>query len=334
MTFGVSGSQARMDAMVEAIRAVPGVEGVAAVNGGVPFGGGYARSSIYLPGRGELMDEDLVDLRQVTAGYLEVLRVPLVAGRFLTEEDTSSRAKVIVVNESAASRYWPGQNPIGQHVGHSIEDGLRTVVGIVGDIRHLGPERPRRAEMYVPLEANIGVSLVIRTAGDPMGTLPAVKRAVWSVAPDQFVPAQDVTLESRFARLIAKRRFNMALLGLLGVLALVIAATGVYGVMAYVVSQRTQEIGVRMALGARPADVMSMVMSRAGWLVASGLAIGMAAAWLLAAGVQPFLFLVASHDWRVFAVSVMVLGVSGIIACVIPARRAARVDPLIALRGD
>ena len=324
----------RLRAIADAVGRVPGVEGAAAVNGGVPLTGSYMRSGVYLPGRDELTGDDSVDLRQVSAGYLEVLRVPLIAGRYLTEEDVATGAKVIVVNESAAARYWPGRSALGQQMGHNIEDGMRTVIGVVGDIRHLGPEGARRQEVYVPLDATTGASLVVRTAGDPMALLPAVKRAVWSVDPDQYVPSIDVTLESHLAQMVAQRRFNMALLALLGVLALVIAAAGVYGVMAYVVSQRTQEIGVRMALGARPADVVSMVMSRAGLLVISGLAIGGAAAWYLSAGVRTFLFLVAPNDWRVFAVSIVVLGVSGMAACAIPARRAARVDPLIALRGD
>jgi ABC-type antimicrobial peptide transport system permease subunit len=216
---------------------------------------------------------------------------------------------------------------------HDVDDGMRTVVGIVGDIRHLGPEGSRRQEAYVPFTGN-SASLVIRTAGDPMTTLPAVKRAVWSVDRDQIVPDDNVTLESHLDALVAQRRFSVALLALLGVLALVIAAAGVYGVMAYVVSQRTQEIGVRMALGARPADVVSMVMGRASLLVAAGLAIGCALAWYVSTGVQSFLFLIASNDWRVFAASAVVLGLTGMAACALPARRAAHVDPLIALRGD
>lgn len=324
----------RLRAIVGAVGRVPGVEAAAAVNGGVPLTGSYSRSGVYLPGRDELTGEDSVDLRHVSAGYLELLRVPLIAGRYLTEEDVAAAAQVIVVNESAAARYWPGRSALGQQMGHNIEDGMRTVIGVVGDIRHLGPEGARRQEVYVPLDATTGASLVVRTAGDPMTLLPAIKRAVWSIDPDQYVPSIDVTLESHLDQMVAQRRFNMALLALLGVLALVIAAAGVYGVMAYVVSQRTQEIGVRMALGARPADVVSMVMSRAGLLVAAGLLIGGAAAWYLSAGVQSFLFLVAPNDWRVFAVSIIVLGVSGMAACAIPARRAARVDPLIALRGD
>ena len=327
-------------AMLEAVGRVPGVAGTAAVNGGVPLTGSYMRTGVTLP-EGQvaaissdvadaLSDAESIDLREVTTGYLELLELPLIKGRYLTDADAEGG---IVINEAAALKYWPGRDALGQQIAVDDRKRMRTVVGIVGDIRHLGPEGARRQEAYVPFNGTSG-ALVIRTAGDPMSVLPAVKRAVWSVDSDQVIPDTNVTLESHLDALVAQRRFSMALLALLGGLALVIAVAGVYGVMAYVVSQRTQEIGVRMALGARPADVVSMVMGRAGLLVTAGLAIGCAAAWYVSKGVQTFLFLIASNDWRVFAASAIVLGVAGIAACAVPARRAAHVDPLIALRGD
>jgi putative ABC transport system permease protein len=164
--------------------------------------------------------------------------------------------------------------------------------------------------------------------------LPAIKRAIWSVNPSQYVADTDVTLEGNLERMTAERRFSMALLALLGVLALVIAAAGVYGVMAYTVSQRRQEIGVRMALGARPGDVLRMILTNAAVLVATGLVIGSAAAWALSATVKRFLFQVAPGDWRILAAAAIVLAASAGIACLVPARRAARIDPLIALRAD
>lgn len=321
----------KLQAMVEAVARVPGVERAAAVNGGVPLTGSYMRSNVVLPGRETLTGADTVDLREVSAGYLELLGIPLRAGRYLTEDDIRSGASVIVINETAARRYWPGEQALGRQMAHGDDEGMRTVVGIVGDIRHLGPEGSRRQEVYVPLEETSGASIVVRTTGEPAASLPNIRRAVWSVDPRQYVP-NDVTLSEMLSQMVAQRRFNMALLALLGVMALVIAAAGVYGVMAYVVSQRTQEIGVRMALGARPADVVSMVMGRAGLLIAAGLAIGGAGAWVAAEGVQPFLFLVGSNDWRIFATAGAALAAAGLVACLLPARRAARVDPLIALR--
>ena len=317
--------------VIDALRAIPGVVGAGGVNGGAPLTGSYMRDGVTLPGRARLESEaDSIDVREVSPGYLEVLRVPLRAGRMLTEDDFRSGAKVAVVNEAAAAKYWPGASPLGQQLTINPNDGMLTVVGVVGDIRHLGPEEPRRQEAYLP-RSGAG-TVIVRTAGDPAPLMPAIRRAIWQIKPNQYLGDPDDTLQRHFDRIVAARRFNMALLSLLGVLALVIAAAGVYGVMAYTVSQRRQEIGVRMALGARPADVLRMVMQNAGVLVGAGLLIGSAAAWALSATVKRFLFLVAPDDWRILVVAAAVLSVTAAVACLIPARRAARIDPLIALR--
>ena len=324
----------RLNGLLAAVAAVPGVERVAAVNGGVPLTGSYMRTPVFLPANEGREAAEMIDLREVTAGYLELLRIPLVRGRYLTEDDVRSRALVIVINEAAAARYWPGTDALGQQIAYNRADGMRTVVGIVGNIRHLGPEGQLRQEGYVPFPPSGAASIVLRTTGEPEDTLPLIKRAVWSVDPRQYIPERDLTLSGLLSGSMAQRRFNMALLSLLGMMALVIAAAGVYGVMAYIVSQRRQEIGVRMALGARPGDVVVMVMKRAGVPMVAGLAIGGAAAWLVAEGVQPFLFLVASNDRRIFAAAALSLAAAGLVACALPARRAARVDPLVALRTD
>jgi putative ABC transport system permease protein len=209
-------------------------------------------------------------------------------------------------------------------------------VGVVADIRHLGPESPSRQECYIPLAQNetIGATLVMRTAGDPVAVLPAVKAAIWSVNNEQRLTGDIVTLEGYMDRLIAQRRFNMALLALFGVLGLIIAAVGIYGVMAYVVAQRTKEIGVRMALGATPRDVVGMILGRASLLMLLGLVIGGAGAWYLSAGVRTFLFEVEPANAGIVAASIAALAAAGLLASAIPARRAATVDPLIALRHE
>jgi predicted lysophospholipase L1 biosynthesis ABC-type transport system permease subunit len=252
----------------------------------------------------------------------------------MNARDTETSQPVVVVNEAAARKYWPDRDALGQTI--KINDQDLTVVGIVGDIRHLGLETPPRQESYVPFtQADvIGMTLAIRTPGDPLAVLPAVKSAIWSVNRDQRLASEIMTLERYMDRLIAQRRFNMALLALFGVLGLVIAAVGIYGVMAYVVAQRTNEIGVRMALGATAGHVVGMVLTRAGVLLILGLALGGVGSWYLSTLVRTYLFEIEPQDLRVFALALVTLAAAGLIASAVPARRAASVDPLVALRHE
>ena len=321
--------------VIEAVSRVPGVQTVGAVSGGLPLTGSWSRTNVTLPGRGELKgDGDDIDRRSVTPNYLELLRIPLLKGRYLTGDDRPGSPLVVVINDAAAQRYWPGQNPIGQHM--TMNDRDLTVVGVVGNIRHLGPEIAPRQECYMPLSQDVqyGVALVVKTSAYSMSVLPAVKDAIWSINREQRLTGDTVTLEKYMDRLIAQRRFNMAVLALFGVLGLVIAAVGIYGVMAYVVAQRTSEIGVRMALGATRGHVVSMVLRRAGALIGVGLLIGGVGAWSLSALVKTFLFGVQPNDPRIFVGALVVLASAGLVASAVPARRAATVDPLVALRGE
>jgi putative ABC transport system permease protein len=277
---------------------------------------------------------DDIDRRSVSANYLQLLRIPLPKGRYLADNDREGSTPVLVINQATAQRYWPGQDALGQHI--RLNDRERVVVGIVGNIHHLGPETAPRQECYIPAsqDRQFGSTLAIRTARDPVAVLPAVKAAIWSINREQRLTGDTVTLERYMDRLIAQRRFNMAVLALFGVLGLVIAGVGIYGVMAYVVAQRTNEIGVRMALGATRGNVVAMVLRRASGLMAFGLAIGGAGAWYLSAGVKSFLFEVPPNDLGIFAAALAVLASAGLLASALPARRAASVDPLIALRSE
>jgi putative ABC transport system permease protein len=263
---------------------------------------------------------------------LQLLRVPLLRGRYLGSDDRESSTPVIVVNQAAAQLYWRGQDALGRHITVNKKD--RVVVGVVGNIHHLGPEIPPRQECYVPAAQNSqgGGTLVVRTQSDPMRVLPAVKSAVWSLNPEQRFSGDSFTLEQYLDRLIAQRRFSMAVLGLFGALGLVIAAVGIYGVMAYVVAQRTTEIGVRMALGATRGSIVAMVLRRASALVAVGLVIGGVTSWYLSTGVKTLLFEIQPNDIRIFAGALTVLAAAALLASALPARRAASVDPLKALR--
>ena len=329
---------AYVDQMLEAVRRVPGAEMVGAVSGGLPLTGSWSRTGVEIPGRPKLEgDDDSIDRRTVTANYLQLLRVPLIRGRYLTDTDREGSPDVVVINQAAARKYWPNEEAIGQRV--KINSKERTVVGVVGDIRHLGPETPPRQECYIPFtqEQNIGATLVIRTGADPLSVLPAVKSAIWSVNKEQRLTGDTLTLEAYMDRLIAQRRFNMAVLALFGVLGLVIAAAGIYGVMAYIVAQRTNEIGVRMALGATRGKVVSMVLGRAAVLIIAGLALGGGAAWLLTKGLKSlegFLFQIEPTNVAVLIAALATLACAGLAASALPARRAASVDPLVALRHE
>lgn len=320
---------------IDAVRRVPGVEAAGAVSGGLPLTGNWSRSSVELPDRGELAGpENMIDVRRVSPDYLEVLRVPLLRGRHLTTFDRASTPLVVLVNDVAARKYWPGQDALGQRI--TVADKERVVVGVVGNIRHLGPETPPRQEAYVPMaqEGVRAATLVVRTTRPALEILPAVKAAIRSVNPDQRFKSDVTTLDGYLDRLIGQRRFLMAVTAMLGLLGLAIATTGVYGVMAYAVAQQTAEIGLRMALGATPGRILRTVLRQAAGAIAAGVAIGGAGAWWLGASVRAFLFGVRPDDVGVYVAAAAGLALAGLVASAVPARRAAVVDPLVALRHE
>jgi hypothetical protein len=268
----------------------------------------------------------------VTPDYFPQLGMRLVRGRLFSTEDRPGSLPVVIINERAANKYWPGQDPLGEHV--DIQGIDRVVVGVVRDIRQYGPELPPRQTAFVPWgqDPSSGGELLVRTSVDPMTILPAVKAAIWSVTPGQVFGPEAATLEELLDRIIAPRRFNMALLGILGALGLAIAAAGIFGVMAYVVSQRTAEIGIRMALGATRGQIISMVLRSATTFIVTGLSVGALAAWYVSSFAEAFLFQIRPTDLRVFAAALMLLALTGLAAAAVPARRAGSVDPLRSLR--
>jgi putative ABC transport system permease protein len=269
----------------------------------------------------------------VTPEYHRALRIPLKEGRLFEATDRKNAPNVVIINEAATKKYFPGEAALGRSVKINDED--RTIVGIVGDVHQSSLETEPRTEAYVPVgqaRTSFG-ELVIRTSGDPYQVLPAVKAAVLQVLPD--VPLRNVrTMGEVLSRRVAQRRLNMLLLGLFGLLGLVISAVGIYGVMAYVVAQRTREIGVRMALGATRSNVMTMVLRSAGVMVTIGLVVGGIGAWYLSAAAKTFLFRLEANDPRAFAAAVVALSLAALLASAIPARRAASVDPMVALRAE
>jgi predicted permease len=323
-------------AVVDQVRRVPGLAAVALAWGTQPLVTGNDRLTITVPGQPAFdQPDDWADEKYITPDYFKVLGVPLVRGRVFTDLDTTPGApQAAILNDVAAARYFGAADPIGTIVG---ADGNRTVVGIVRSTRLQGPEAELRPEVYVPLNWQHAfgsplVTLMMRTTRDPGSFIPTIRAAIRTAAPD-LVVADPQTYDDRFARIVAQRKFNMIVLALFGLLAIAIAAAGIYGVMAYLVEQRTQEIGVRMALGAEPARVARMVLMRASVYMTIGLAIGLTGGWLLSRFVQAFLFNLDAHDPIVYVSVAALLVATGLLASFIPARRAARVDPVDALRA-
>jgi putative ABC transport system permease protein len=313
--------------IVDQLSDAPGVLHVAAVAGMAPLSGGISVTTIPIGDR-----VISLSLRRVTPDYHRALGIPLRKGRLFDSNDSNGAPSVVVINDSAARQYFPGEDPVGRTLP---VEGVRTVVGVVGDVLQASLEGTALPEAYLPLAQSRapGGELVVRTGGNPYDVLSAVKAAVFSVLPD--VPLRNVrTMDEVMAKHIAQRRLNMLLLGLFGVLGLVIAAVGIYGLMAYIVAQRTREIGVRMALGATQSSVVRMVLRNAAVLVAMGLAIGVIASWCLSAVSRAFLFRLEPTDPRAFAAAALALLAAALVASAIPARRAAVVDPMVSLRTE
>ena len=271
----------------------------------------------------------------VTPRYFETLQVPLKAGRAFSDRDTDQAPKVVIVNETMARQLWPGENPVGRRIWiWRDEKGDREIVGVVGDTR-TSLDAQAGSQMYVPFaqDATWGLSLVIRTTEDPSSLAPVLRNQIRSV--DKGIALYNVrTLEDVVATSMAPRRTPMLLLSSFAAVAMLLAMLGIYGVTAYYVTQRTHEIGVRIALGAQLKDVLALVLTRGVALALIGIAIGLGGAFALTRYLTTLLFGVRPLDWATFAVVALVLVVVAVLACAIPARRAAKVDPLIALRYE
>lgn len=318
--------------IVGRVRRIPGV--VAAAMGPVPMGSSnFITTSLTIPGKFDITAGESIGIRSVTPDYHRVLNIPLRSGRLFESTDRKDALPVAILNEAAARKYFPREDPVGRSI--QLEGTRTTIVGVVGDVHQTSIEMGPRAEAYTPMEQGyvIGTEILIRTRGNPYDVLPQVKAAVFAVLPD--VPLRNIkTLEELISTRIAQRKVTMLLLGLFGLLGLVISSVGVYGVMAYIVSRRAREIGVRMALGATRSNVMRMIFLNGCILVVSGLILGGIGAWYLSAVAKTFLFSIEPTDPRAFAAAVLLLAAAGLMASAIPARRAANVDPMVALRAE
>ncbi len=263
------------------------------------------------------------------------MRIPVVDGRGLASTDVKGAEPVCLVNEAFAARFWPGQKALGKRIARGDSDEWRTVVGVVHDAKAFNPDAEPAITVYHSIYQVAPNSryVVVRSVGDPSELRGPVEHEIHALDPD--LPVYDVaTMDERFSTVLARRRFAMALLGTLAAVAVALAAVGIYGVLGYSVAQRTHEIGIRMALGARRWDVSRLVVRQALAMVALGIAAGLGAALVLTRAMASLLFGVSQTDAPTFAAVAGVLAVVALVASYVPARRATKVDPMVALRHD
>jgi predicted permease len=278
------------------------------------------------------------DYRLASAGYFSAMRIPLLRGRSFDSSDQPNAPNAAVVSQSIAQKYWPNENPIGQTIQFGNMDGdlrLLHIVGVVGDVHNYGVDVPAVPTIYgnaLQRMPSSSLTLVVRGQSEPSALIPAMRDAVRSLDPQ--LPLKFRTLDQVFSSSLDQRRFSLVIFGVFGVAALLLAAMGIYGVTSYAVAQRTQEIGLRMALGAQTSDVLKLVLKNGMSMAFIGAAIGLAGAYALTRVMSSLLFEVVPTDLATFiTVSVSLIAVA-LLACFIPARRATKVDPLVALRYE
>ena len=319
------------------VRNLPGMQSVAAASH-PPFS--YAdRWPFAVEGRTTPEQRMSADNRVVSPTYYDVMGIPLLRGRTFTEQDNAGQPGVAIVNEAMARRTWGDEDPIGKRIivyvsGRELP---MTVVGLVGDSRQMTLEQPVAPEMNFPI-AQVGqvlrrFNLVVRAHAEPTSLVPAIRAAVWKLDPQ--LPLYNITtMEAAVQQTVSVRRFALFVLGLFAAVALLLALSGIYGVIGHAVAQRTREIGIRIALGAARRDVLRMILSEGGKLAAAGVVLGLVGSYVMTHFLRALLYGVTPTDPLTFALVAVLLLATALIACWIPARRASRVDPMIALRAE
>jgi predicted permease len=326
--------------VIERLKTLPGVRAAGGANP-LPLSGGEEGSGFVIAGRwppapGEVFN---AGRRWVSPDYFKVMGIRLQTGRAFTESDGSGAPRVLIINEAFVRTFFPDKDPIGKRLffnrGSDGGYAWREIVGVVKDVKHSALDSDPKPEMYFPFSQfpSWNMTLVARTSGDPMSLVAAARRQVLAVDPNQAI-SNVSTMEQLMDNSVSQRRFNMLLLSIFAAISLVLAAVGIYSVLAYSVAQRTQEIGVRMALGARAANVLKLIIGQGMVLVLIGAALGLAAAFALTRVLTGLLYGVSPTDPATFAmIALLLLGVA-LVACYLPARRATKVDPIIALRFE
>jgi len=346
-----------IDRVADRLRNLPGVVSVAAVNvpplnkAGIPLS-----TSFLIQGRpappssnsasGSQQPDQTANCFAITPSFFATMKVPLMRGRDFNDRDTAEAPLVMIINKTLARQFFPRENPIGQQVTLDIapNERPREIIAVVGDTLTSRLEREHTPAVYVPhlqqtpqfagpmVYFRTGMYFVIRSSAEPTNLANAVKRAVAEVDPNTPVAGLR-TLEENLNDQVSDMRIYMLLLGLFGIVSVILAATGIYGVMAYSVAERTREIGIRMALGARSVDVLGMILRQAGGMIAAGVAIGTAGAVSLTGLIQSALYGITPTDPGTYGAVCVLLVLIALLACAIPTRRAVRVDPTVALRS-
>ena len=327
-----------LQSATERIEALPGVVAAGAINA-PPLTGWSAHRNFTIPGQPILPygEQTTAGFHVVTPHYFQAMRIHLSRGRYFDTHDREDGPGVVIVNETLARRFFPNEDPIGKQI--SVADGatpaIREIVGVVGDTRHEQLADAPDPEIYRPFgQADWPFAgIAVRTSGDPLALAAAVRNAIWSVNKEQPIDAL-ITLEQRAATSLAPRRANVMLLSLFAAIAVLLAAVGIYGVIAYSVSRRTQEIGIRMAMGARGRQVTVMVLGKAMMLALGGVAIGLLAAAGSTRFMGSLLVDVSAMDTATFILVPLLLCAVAVAAAYLPARRASKVDPMVALRYE
>jgi len=334
------------DQLVERIRALPGVE-AAALGSNIPFDDNEWDSSFHLTGTppyppGERPE---AEINVVTPDYFRLMGMPLLHGRAFTADDRAGRPRSVIIDETLAQKYFPGKDPIGQQIDDNRSDEKNppplTIVGVVPRTRNEAPGEDNVEQYHWPQMTfavdqvpNRGNMLLVRVkSGNPLALVPAIKRELQALDPDQAF-AHISTMESNIANSLGSRRMMMSLLAAFAGIALLLASVGLYGVMALTVTQRTRELGIRLALGAQRADVFRLVLSQGMLLVLAGLIIGLLGVVGAGRGLQSVLYGVGGFDGPALSFALFALAAVALIACWLPALRATRVDPITAIRTE